>query len=166
MIFVTVGTHEQQFNRLIKEIDDLVKKGVVKDRVIIQYGYCTYEPKFCECQRFFSFDEMSNLINEADIVLCHGGPATFMSVLNKGKIPIVVPRQNFFGEHINNHQLDFVREVKKRKYEIIVVEDINLLSSAISKNYSKGGRNNSSNNQKFSLQFIKIIQEELIKSDS
>lgn len=26
MIFVTVGTHEQQFNRLIKEIDLLKKK--------------------------------------------------------------------------------------------------------------------------------------------
>ncbi|HEM2886173.1 TPA: multidrug MFS transporter, partial [Streptococcus suis] len=29
MIFVTVGTHEQQFNRLIKEIDLLKKNGSI-----------------------------------------------------------------------------------------------------------------------------------------
>ena len=27
MIFVTVGTHEQQFNRLIKKIDELKEQG-------------------------------------------------------------------------------------------------------------------------------------------
>ena len=30
MIFVTVGTHEQPFNRLVKAIDDLVENGTIK----------------------------------------------------------------------------------------------------------------------------------------
>ena len=29
MIFVTVGTHEQPFNRLIKAVDDLKKDGII-----------------------------------------------------------------------------------------------------------------------------------------
>ena len=29
MIFVTVGTHEQPFNRLIKKVDDLIIKEIV-----------------------------------------------------------------------------------------------------------------------------------------
>ncbi|HFR3379458.1 TPA: multidrug MFS transporter, partial [Streptococcus suis] len=33
MIFVTVGTHEQQFNRLIKEIDLLKKNGSITDEI-------------------------------------------------------------------------------------------------------------------------------------
>ena len=45
MIFVTVGTHEQQFNRLVKKIDNLKKDGTFKDDVIIQIGFSTYEPK-------------------------------------------------------------------------------------------------------------------------
>lgn len=32
MIFVTVGTHEQPFNRLVKAIDDLKKKRNYKRR--------------------------------------------------------------------------------------------------------------------------------------
>lgn len=35
MIFVTVGTHEQPFNRLIKAIDDMKGKGCITTRVIM-----------------------------------------------------------------------------------------------------------------------------------
>ena len=41
MIFVTVGTHEQPFNRLIEEIDRLRQEGVITDEVQMQTGYCT-----------------------------------------------------------------------------------------------------------------------------
>ena len=43
MIFVTVGTHEQPFNRLIQKIDELKKDGTIQDDVIIQTGFSTYE---------------------------------------------------------------------------------------------------------------------------
>ena len=36
MIFVTVGTHEQQFNRLIKFIDELKRDKVIVEDVIMQ----------------------------------------------------------------------------------------------------------------------------------
>lgn len=31
MIFVTVGTHEQPFNRLIQKIDELKKDGIINE---------------------------------------------------------------------------------------------------------------------------------------
>ena len=46
MIFVTVGTHEQPFNRLIQKIDELVRDGEIEDDVFMQIGYSTYEPKY------------------------------------------------------------------------------------------------------------------------
>ena len=33
MIFVTVGTHEQPFNRLIQKVDELKKEGVITEDV-------------------------------------------------------------------------------------------------------------------------------------
>ena len=45
MIFVTVGTHEQPFNRLIEYIDNLKCNGIITDDVMIQTGFSTYEPK-------------------------------------------------------------------------------------------------------------------------
>ena len=135
MIFVTVGTHEQPFNRLIQEVDHLVETGVIKEEVFIQTGYSIYEPKFCQWSRFISFDQMSKFMQKADIIITHGGPATFMSAITNGKKPIVVPRQEKFGEHVNDHQVDFARNVAKRMGTIILVEDVDKLGETI-ENYN------------------------------
>ena len=45
MIFVTVGTHEQPFNRLIKKVDELKRDGVIQEDVIMQTGFSTYEDR-------------------------------------------------------------------------------------------------------------------------
>lgn len=131
MIFVTVGTHEQQFDRLIKKIDELKEQGIIQESVFIQSGYCTYEPKFCEWKQWLPYKEMQEKIQEAHIVLTHGGPSSFISVLQEGKIPIVVPRRTELGEHVNNHQVNFVRKVYERQKNIILVEDVEKLSEII-----------------------------------
>ena len=41
MIFVTVGTHEQPFNRLVQKIDELKRDGVITEDVVIQTGFST-----------------------------------------------------------------------------------------------------------------------------
>lgn len=55
MIFVTVGTHEQPFNRLIKKVDELIGDGKITENVFMQTGYSTYEPKNCEWSPFLSY---------------------------------------------------------------------------------------------------------------
>ena len=58
MIFVTVGTHEQPFNRLIQKIDELKKDGTIQDDVIIQTGFSTYEPKYCKWSKLIPYQQM------------------------------------------------------------------------------------------------------------
>jgi Uncharacterized conserved protein len=93
MIFVTVGTHEQPFNRLIKKLDEMVENKLIQDEIFAQIGYSTYEPKHYKWSKFLSSDEMDHYMQEATTVICHGGPATFMKSLSLGKKTIVVPRQ-------------------------------------------------------------------------
>lgn len=131
MIFVTVGTHEQQFNRLMKEVDRLKGENIIKEDVIMQIGYSTYEPKFCKWNKMISYEEMNENIEKARIVITHGGPASFLAPLQIGKIPIVVPRQKKFGEHVNDHQLEFCRIVAQRNQNIIVVENVKNLENII-----------------------------------
>ena len=162
MIFVTVGTHEQPFNRLVEEIDKLVENNKIKEEVFIQTGFSTYEPKYCEWKKLISYNEMNKKIEEARIVITHGGPASFISPLQKGKIPIVVPRKADYGEHVNNHQLDFVKEIDKRLGIIIPVYEIVELSEKII-NYDsitkEMNKNNISNNQKFCDEFEEMIKK-------
>lgn len=124
MIFVTVGTHEQAFNRLIQEIDLLKYNGKITEEVICQIGYSDYIPKYCKWEKMISYEEMINNVKEARIVITHGGPASFLLPLQYGKIPIVVPRQLKYNEHVNNHQLDFLNKIVKKMDSIIMVEDV------------------------------------------
>ncbi len=131
MIFVTVGTHEQPFNRLVKEIDQLKASGAITEEVVIQTGYSTYEPHACRFSQFFPYQEMQALIAEARIVVSHGAPATFLSALQHGKTPIVVPRQKQFDEHVNDHQFEFSKAIAERQNNIILIDDIADLEPAI-----------------------------------
>lgn len=162
MIFVTVGTHEQQFNRLIEYVDKLVQKKVVTEEVIIQTGYSTYKPNYCKWEHFFSYQEMKKNVSDARIVITHGGPSSFIMPLQIGKTPLVVPRIKEFDEHVNNHQMEFCKAVEKRMGTIIVIEDIDDLKNAI-KEYdniiSSTGKKVRSNNLNFCIQFEKIVHD-------
>lgn len=131
MIFVTVGTHEQGFDRLIKEIDRLKKENIIKEDVIIQKGYTEYEPEFCETYKLIGYDELQDYLAKARIIITHGGPASFVAPLSIGKTPIVVPRQKQFEEHVNDHQVNFVKQVVERNNSLIPVYDIAELEDKI-----------------------------------
>ena len=73
MIFVTVGTHEQPFNRLIKKIDELKKNGIIQEEVIIQTGFSTYEPTCCYWDKFIPYRQMQKNVESARIIITHGG---------------------------------------------------------------------------------------------
>lgn len=131
MIFVTVGTHEQPFDRLIKAVDDLKADGTLTEEVIIQTGFSTYIPKHCQWKKMFPFSGMQALVRDARIVITHGGPSSFLMAIQADKVPVVVPRMRQFGEHINDHQVIFCREVMIRNRNIILVEDISRLRDAL-----------------------------------
>ena len=158
MIFVTVGTHEQQFNRLVEYMDRWAAEH--DEEVVMQIGYCTYEPKIAKWAKLYPYSEMVKKVDEARIVITHGGPSSFIMPLQIGKTPIVVPRQYKFNEHVNDHQVKFCEEVESRMGTIIVVENVEKLGSVI-ENYDemkKGGKN-TSNNTKFCEDLEKIVDD-------
>lgn len=161
MIFVTVGTHEQPFDRLLKCVDDLKRDGKIQEEVIMQTGYSNYVPKYCEWKKLYPYQEMLDLVKKARIVVTHGGPSSFIMPLQIGKIPIVVPRQKQYDEHVNDHQLKFTKEVAVRKGTIINVEDIEQLENIL-ENYDAiingMGKKQISNNIRFNQELEKIVR--------
>lgn len=131
MIFVTVGTHEQPFDRLVKAIDDLKADGTLTEEVIIQTGFSTYIPQHCKWKKMYPFSRMQELVRDARIVITHGGPSSFLLAIRNNKVPVVVPRMRHFGEHINDHQVVFCREVMIRNQNILLVEDIERLRDVL-----------------------------------
>ena len=88
--------------------------------------------------------------------------ASFIMPLQIGKTPIVVPRQHQFNEHVNDHQVEFARNVAQRMGTIIPVEDIETLGDIIT-NYDQivagMGHGMSSNNAKFNEELEKLVDE-------
>ena len=112
------------------------------------------------CGLFFAFFEKIVVP-----ILTSGGPASFIMPLQIGKTPIVVPRQHQYNEHVNDHQVEFARNVAQRMGTIIPVEDINTLGDIIT-NYDQivaGMRHGmSSNNARFNEELGKIV-DDLVK---
>jgi UDP-N-acetylglucosamine transferase subunit ALG13 len=133
MIFVTVGTHEQPFDRLVREIDRLKGETIIQDDIFIQTGYSVYKPQFCAHKDFIRFDEMMTRMTESEMVITHGGTGSIMLVLYHQKIPVVVPRQKKYHEHIDDHQVLFCKAMVEKK-KIIAAYETDDLEPAI-KNY-------------------------------
>jgi UDP-N-acetylglucosamine transferase subunit ALG13 len=128
VIFATVGTHEDPFDRLVAELDRLVASGEIAEAVHVQTGYSTVVPSHCTHERMIGFDAVQDWMRRARVVVTHGGPASIMQALALGKVPIVVPRQAKFGEHVDDHQVRFSRRIAER---VLVVLDIADLGPAL-----------------------------------
>ena len=113
MIFITLGSQKFQFNRLLKVVDRLIENGTIVDDVFAQIGYSDYIPVNYEYNDFLDHDEFALKLESADIIISHGGTGTIISAIKKGKKIIAVPRLAEYGEHVDSHQVQLVRQFKK-----------------------------------------------------
>ncbi|MEV5111680.1 glycosyltransferase family 28 [Bacillus sp. LBA3-1-1.1] len=136
MIFITVGTQKFQFNRLLKEIDELCSTGVIKEKVIAQVGYSTYVPTQFEVHKLLKPEEMDNYVENASLLISHGGTSSIFNGLKKKKKVIVIPRLKQFDEHVDDHQIEICNVLDKKGY-VSVVWDIKKLGEEISDIHSE-----------------------------
>lgn len=116
MIFVAVGTQKFQFNRLLEEIDTLVKKGVITESVIVQNGHSAFHSSHCDTVDFMSNEEFQKTISDCRILITHAGIGTIIKGLEKQKKIIVVPRQKAFHEHVDEHQNEIAQKFEAMGY--------------------------------------------------
>ena len=126
MIFVTVGTNEAPFDRLVERFDRVERD----EHVIIQCGASSIRPARAECVDFISFTELVEHVRAARIVVTHAGVGSVAVALANGKHPIVVPRLARFGEAVDDHQLAFARRFAATG-QVRLVEDLEELPAAL-----------------------------------
>ncbi len=136
MIFVTVGSQKFQFNRLLKEIDNLIENDKITDEVFAQIGVSDYKPKNYEYVDFMSHDEFSEKINQASLIITHAGTGVIVNGVKKGKKVIAIPRLSKYGEHVDNHQIQLIKEFSELNF-IEPVYEIDKLGEALDKVQNK-----------------------------
>jgi len=107
VILVTVGTHNQPFDRLVRAMDTLAEE--IDERVVIQLGVSTYQPRHSNYFDFTNSQHMVDLTAEARIIVAHAAAGAVLICLKQRKPLIVVPRLQAFKEHRDNHQLQLAK---------------------------------------------------------
>ena len=122
MILVTLGTQKQQFTRLL----DYIENANIKDEIIVQAGHTKYESKKMKIFDFIDYEKMNEYIDEADIIITHGGTGSIVGPLKKGKKVIACARKQKYGEHVDDHQEQIVTIFADEGYILEIDEDKSL----------------------------------------
>lgn len=127
MIFVTVGTNEARFERLLRAVAALP----TDESFVIQHGHspAVRRPN-CELVDFLPFDAMVETMRSARVVVTHAGVGSVMVALSNGKRPVVVPRRKAFGEAVDDHQLELGRRFAQAGF-VTLVETERALADAL-----------------------------------
>ena len=159
MIFVTLGTQDKEFPRLIEEIDRLIENKTIKEEVIVQAGCTKYESKNLKIFDLISHDEFEKLVSECSLLITHGGVGSILTGIKRGKIVIAVPRLKKYKEHESDHQIQIINEFNKKGY-IIGLKGVEDLESALKKAKVFKPNEFQSNNSIFINKIEDYIEEE------
>lgn len=147
MTLVILGTQDKTFERLLKAIEKQIKLGNLKKEVIVQAGSTKYTSKYMKIFDYIPMEQFSKFIDEADLIITHGGVGTILTSIRKNKKVIAVPRLSKYKEHENDHQLEIVSEFTKRGY-IIPCYDLKKMDEAIEEAKTFKPKKYRSNNRK------------------
>ena len=147
MILVLLGKQNNSFHRLLEEIEKNIEDGTIKEEVVVQAGYTKFESKKMKVFGLVPKEELEKLQQQANLIITHGGVGSIISSIEKGKKVIAVPRMHEYGEHVNNHQKEIVKDFNDKGY-IIGIEKVEDLKQAIIKSKDFEPKKYQPNNEK------------------
>lgn len=135
MIFVTVGTHHQGFERLVQAADELAAHTA--ETVLVQRGVCDFQPQHARHFDFTSPAEMEAWMAQARVVVAQAGAGTILAALKLGKPVVVTPRMKAWGENYTDHQTELA-DVLSKAGQVIQVRELS--GSALAEAVSQAGK--------------------------
>ena len=124
MIFVTLGTQDYPFDRLLRALDG------VEEELVVQGGASTHRPAGAEWLGFMPAPQIVGHVRRARVVVSHAGVGSVLTVVGEGKRPVVVPRLQRHGEAVDDHQLPFARRAAEAGL-LTLVEDVSTLRDVV-----------------------------------
>lgn len=105
LVVAFVGTDHHPFDRAVAWLDESAVE-YPEVRFVVQYGE-SRAPLIAEGHDYLPHPRILDLLAEAAVVVCHGGPGTIMDARSAGHVPICLPRDPALGEHVDGHQQRF-----------------------------------------------------------
>ena len=130
MILVLLGTQNNEFKRLIQEIEKNIECENIKEEVIVQSGFTKYQSDKIKIFDMIAKEELIELVKKANFIITHGGVGSIQIALQNNKKVIAVPRRAKYSEHVNDHQSQIVKIFNEKGY-IIGINGIEELEGAL-----------------------------------
>jgi UDP-N-acetylglucosamine--N-acetylmuramyl-(pentapeptide) pyrophosphoryl-undecaprenol N-acetylglucosamine transferase len=102
-VVVTVGGMHHPMSRLVNQLNAVLPEDA---EVVWQLGHTPAVPgmRASRIEEFITHDELTELMAEAHVVVCHAGVGSALQAMSVGRSPILVPRLIEHGEHVDDHQ--------------------------------------------------------------
>ena len=154
VIFVTVGTQDKQFPRLLNAIENIS----IQEEIVIQSGNTDFKSNKnnIKVYKFLPQNEFYDYMMKSNQVITHAGVGTIISSIKKDKKVIAVPRLSKYSEHVNDHQLQILDTFSKAGY-ILPLYDFEDLEGLIKTKFEP--KEFKSNNTKFNEK----LHDEILK---
>lgn len=158
MIFVSLGTNDKEFVRLLKEIENQKKIGNIKEDIFVQAGCTVFSSNYMTVVDLMDMDEFNEKIKNCSMLITHGGVGTILDGLRYDKPIIAFPRLSKYGEHVNDHQIEIINEFKDCGYLLSGdVENLNKLYNQAKNFVPKKYKSNNYRFNKFISDYIDNI---------
>lgn len=115
---VSLGTDYHPFDRLVSWMDEWLEQQAAPPSCLVQHGY-SRPPHFALGVTMVSHQEILDLYASANLVVVQGGPGSIFDALSTGHIPIAVPRRAQLKEVVDDHQVEFTRQLAKQGLAVI-----------------------------------------------
>ncbi|MGH6835322.1 MAG: glycosyltransferase [Candidatus Acidiferrales bacterium] len=126
--FVSVGNAHQPFTRLIHAVTSIAR--ALPQPVVVQHGHTPFHSFECSGVTFLDMLAFESAVSEAEVLILHAGAGCVIHALGAGKAPVVMARRAAFGEHVDDHQVEFARELALAG-RVVAVEHVAELKAAI-----------------------------------
>lgn len=128
---MSVGNATQPFTRLLDAVCELAPQ--LPQPVFVQFGAAqAFACPSCTGVAFLEMGEFAQHLSEAELLILHAGAGSVIHAVRAGKIPVIVPRRACLGEHVDDHQLEFARELEKTGKAIVAHDAATLAQAAVS----------------------------------
>jgi len=134
IVFVTIGTTEFSFNRLLQSVDNVLQKyNQQKYYLIAQVGNSNYNFHYPNTQvfKFLSPNQLNSFFKKAEKIITHAGYGTLFKIEQTTQVyPLIVSRNYQKKEHVDDHQVHFAKYLKykllphNRRLFVVTNQDI------------------------------------------
>ena len=109
--FVCVGNATQPFRRLLDGVTAIARD--LPQPVFVQSGSTPFHAKGCESAPFLNMSEFQSRVDRSKLLIMHAGAGSLITAVRAGKVPVVMARRARYAEHVDDHQIEFARELDR-----------------------------------------------------